>query len=341
MHSDTPERNEEILRQLTVLHSNLAASAAKNQRTFARVVIPDGAKPESKAAPDEKKGAPKESAKPTGVSPGGSVAVSSLLSQPVSTDNDSHGAGQDGSLPKNDASSKLLKPTTLPRLDTKSMSRSIQPASFSPHSAPSSSAPIHSLSRPVFGAVASPTHAPLTSPSGVYGRGASEATLWNETRSASALPPLSEISTRLRPSGLAPDARPYTSRSVSIVPERPPFPLHDQQRRASIPLTGGSSSYPAVPHDLNYHAYYMPHSPRTSYSPSFGSARYSPTMSAEMRWSNPQAKRHSLGYASPPLTSHPRPSLPLPKHALPGKKEVYPAPSSAYSVRFCIHGAPR
>lgn len=37
VHSDTPELNEEVLRKLTVLHANLAASAAKNQQAQNKV----------------------------------------------------------------------------------------------------------------------------------------------------------------------------------------------------------------------------------------------------------------------------------------------------------------
>lgn len=38
VHSDSPEQNEEMLHRLTELHSSLAASAAKNQQAYARVV---------------------------------------------------------------------------------------------------------------------------------------------------------------------------------------------------------------------------------------------------------------------------------------------------------------
>lgn len=38
VHSESPEQNEEMLRRLTALHSSLAASAAKNQQAYARVV---------------------------------------------------------------------------------------------------------------------------------------------------------------------------------------------------------------------------------------------------------------------------------------------------------------
>lgn len=38
VHSDVPERNEEMLRRLTAVHADLAADAAKHQRMYARVV---------------------------------------------------------------------------------------------------------------------------------------------------------------------------------------------------------------------------------------------------------------------------------------------------------------
>ncbi|KAL4399813.1 Up in starvation [Malassezia pachydermatis] len=54
VHSDTPERNEEVLRKLTVLHANLAASAAKNQKAQVKN-IPDTASKQGDDAADGRK----------------------------------------------------------------------------------------------------------------------------------------------------------------------------------------------------------------------------------------------------------------------------------------------
>ena len=39
VHSDVPERNEEMLRRLTAVHADLAADAAKHQRMYALSLI--------------------------------------------------------------------------------------------------------------------------------------------------------------------------------------------------------------------------------------------------------------------------------------------------------------
>lgn len=89
VHSDTPNLNEEVLRKLTALHANLAATAAKNQRTHGRIIVPQADvskadEPTNKRRKSSTSIMPEESL--SRLDSDGSMAVSSLLSMPNSSD---------------------------------------------------------------------------------------------------------------------------------------------------------------------------------------------------------------------------------------------------------------
>ncbi|WFD42831.1 hypothetical protein MPSI1_001481 [Malassezia psittaci] len=244
--SETPNRNDEVLRRLSVLHSNLAASAAKNQRSAAKPP-PIGIHPgsESDASHDAihlQKKTP--STLPT------SVAVSSLLSVNESStssrrsSSDSSVSDNRYTFSSNPATQRVSTESAPPRTSVSSIVSSPQPLNW-PH---------HHTSQPP----------------GV--------------RSTSPLPPLSDLFNKAHPVKKDLEHRP-TSRSWPVNCIDPTLrPVIDERHRASysVPLnhlTNGSS-------DSSHSANYMGPSFRPSYSNNASPSRYTPTVQFDMRWTN-------------------------------------------------------
>ena len=309
VHSDTPERNEEVLRKLTVLHSNLAASAAKNQRTFARVSIPNSnANNEEKNTKDKSEGGKKRVN--TATSPTGSVAVSSLLSVPEPskyTGNDEQHTDR-GDLSSEPKDAKQPVPVVY--------------SSPSSQSEPTNSSTLPAWSNKSSSNVSNATNPPgasIPSPVGVSNKGFADTPFMGEGKTSSILPPVSEISTKLRPSAFLHDQRPYTSRSLPVaIKERDSLPLNDQ-RRASLPVPNPSLCYATTPGDIGSSAYYLPGASRVSYLPTFGAGKYSPKVQSDLRWTESNVKRSSGFASSAPAGGPKRSFLTMSKSPMPEK----------------------
>lgn len=301
VHSDTPERNEEILRKLTVLHSNLAASAAKSQRSYAKVVSTDAPKSDDETKAKEKSSAPRALEKKSSTSPKSSVAVSSLLSIPEPEEyplddgrRQSQGTPSAVPLSLNMPILPPLRSKSVPRMFHSTAHPAYNPAGrFSP---PTSA--YHRSGSGVY--VTSPTGStlplPASPPSFYSSRGSVNAPYTAEPKSTSALPPLSELSTKLGTPGGSNDPRPYSSRTCPAPQvERSPSSFND--RRATLPISNGSYGY-ATSGESNGPSYFSGSS-NSSFRPYFGTSKFAPYMQSDTRspptWNAPAAKRPSSG----------------------------------------------
>ncbi|WFC98744.1 zinc finger protein [Malassezia yamatoensis] len=246
VHSETPDRNDEVLRRLSVLHSNLAASAAKNQRSAAKLPpIEIRAGSESDASHD----ANHSQKKPSLTSPT-SVAVSSLLSvnEPSSS---SRRSSSDSSVSDN----RYAFPSYQ---GTKRVSTEVAPPLTSVSSIVSSPQPLNW------------PHHYSSQPPGV--------------RSSSSLPPLSDLFNKTHPTKKDIEPR-FTSRTWPVNSMDPTMrPGMDERHRAwySVPVHPLTNSGSDSSHSANY----MGPSFCPSYSTNASPNRYTPTIQYDMPWTN-------------------------------------------------------
>lgn len=262
VHSDTPEHNEEVLRKLTVLHSNLATSAAKNQRSFARVVSPDEYKSDEEVASPHPVHGKKWEAPSHGTSSLGHLA--GMHSR----------AGHEEMERRYSQAAPTSAPyvPVLPPLRSKSaphMFRSEVPAPprTSQLGLRGASPPYSRFARtvPYMGSSGVMMRPSVSSPKASLSRDASmESSV--ELRPSNMLPPLSELSSRAGPRAQH-DPRAHSSRSFPL-PTRERSPSLSAARRASIPLVENP---------------FHPTSPNPSYRHGYTSSKYGPPMHPDPR----------------------------------------------------------
>ena len=344
VHSDTPERNEEILRKLTVLHSNLAASAAKSQRSYAKVVSADAAKTDDESKAKEKSSAPRALEKKSSASPKGSVAVSSLLSIPEPSeyhleDGRRQSQGTPSAIPMS------LNMPVLPPLRSKSVPRMFHSTTHPAHHPSGRLSPPSSAYHRSGVYLTSPTGStlplPVSPPSFYSSRGSTNAPFTAEPKSTSALPPLSELSTKLGTSSVPNDSRPYSSRTCPAPQvERSPSALND--RRATLPIGNGSYGY-TTSGESNGSSYFSGSS-HSSFRPYFGTNKFAPYVQSDARspppWNGPNAKRPSSGPHFPnasPGTQRRSSVVGHPSFLQDKTSDSITGHEGAYTVRFLSH----
>lgn len=324
-----------MLRKLTVLHSNLAASAAKNQRSFAKVVTPNTSKSGDNSNCNGNRNIAKENPSSGEASPTGSLAVSSLLSMPESANSDLESERRSGhSTPS--ANSKVHGLPTLPALRSSSVPHLFHSSTSSSHVLPGNAYSTSHMSKGNHCAPGSMSSYGATgSPLNFLGRGMTDTPFSVETKANPILPPLAEISSKHGSQTYGSNQRPIPSRSLPVPSaERPPMSL-DVRRRATIAY-GNSESSREI-NNFSCYALSSPHgSPRTL--PSAG--KYPPTHQFDYRHASPRGERPSSGsYVSTfPPGGLKRPPPPLPHASMSDKyNETYAHQNLMVCINYNVY----